>query len=220
MKNYRSLLLSLFGLMILSSLLGGCSPGKKLACPEPGDAIPAPRPDEEYVSFTLQNNSCMSICQLFVSPDHCEYVCGENWVKGHPLRSGETISRDIPPGKYFTWVEYCAEEFRADEGLKVMTDTVHSFINPTKGNTPPCETSLTVVNNADVPICKLWIGITESVYTGYNWLGEEPIQPGESLYLTLRPDSYFIRAEGCDTGWLRSETDLVISGENIWTVPE
>jgi hypothetical protein len=63
------------------------------------------------------------------------------------------------------------------------------------------------------------MGITESVYTGYNWLGEEHLQPGESLYLTLRPDTYFIRAEDCDAGWLRAETDVQISGENTWTVP-
>ena len=70
------------------------------------------------------------------------------------------------------------------------------------------------------PICNLRLGITESVYTGWNWVGAEHIQPGESLYLTLRPDTYFIRAEGCDGGWLRSETDVQISSEHTWTVPE
>jgi hypothetical protein len=218
-KKFLKILLTLIGLVILASLLAGCSAAKKQACPEPGTLIPTPGPDEEYVSFTLQNDTCMSICQLFVSPDHCEYVGGENWVKGHPLRSGESVSMDIPPGKYFTWVEYCTEEFRADEGLKVKTDTVYSFTNPTKGNTLPCETSLTIVNNTDVPICKLRMGVTESVYTGYNWVGEEQLLPGESLYLTLRPDTYFIRAESCDGDWLRSETDVQISGHQTWTVP-
>ena len=220
MKRHHSFLFSILVLFVLASLLGGCSPAGKLPCPEPGDVIPTPGPDEEYVSFTVQNDTCMSICQLFVSPDHCEYVGGEDWVAGHPLRSGETVSMDIPPGRYFTWVEYCTEEYRADEGLKVKADTIYSFTNPTKGNTPPCETSLTVVNNADVPICKLWMGVTESVYTGYNWLGEEQLQPGESLYLTLRLDTYFIRAEGCDGDWLRSEVDVSISGHQTWTVPE
>lgn len=217
MKNHRSLLLAF---LVLAILTGGCRAAEEQACPEAGAPIPVPGSDEEYVTFTVQNDSCMSLCQLFVTPNHCEYVGGENWVAGHPLRSGETVSMDIPPGKYFTWVEYCTEEFRADERLKVYEDTVYAFINPTKGNTPPCETSLTVINNADVSICQLRMGVTESVYTGYNWLGEEPIQPGESLYLTLRPDTYFIRAEGCDGDWLRAEVDVQISGENIWTVPE
>jgi len=216
----RSLMFSFCCMLILASLLSGCSAAGKLPCPEPGDVIAVPNPEEGLAAFTLQNDTCMSICQLFVSPDHCEYVGGENWVAGHPLRSEESVTMYIPPGKYFTWVEYCTEEFRADEHLKVNADTVHSFINSTKGNTPPCKTSLTVINNADVPICQLRIGILESVYTGYNWLGEEYIQPGESLVLTLRPDTYFLRAEGCDGDWLRSETDVQISGEQSWKVPE
>jgi hypothetical protein len=129
MKVRHSFLLSLLCGVIVASLLGGCSAAGNLPCPEPGAEIPAPGPDEEYVSFTLQNDSCMSICQLFVTPDHCEYVGGEDWVAGHPLRSGESVSRDVPPGKYFTWVEYCTEEYRADEGLKVKVTL--SILSPT-----------------------------------------------------------------------------------------
>ena len=51
MKNHRSLLL---GLLILASLLAGCSAAEKQACPEAGDVIPAPGPDDEYVTFTVQ----------------------------------------------------------------------------------------------------------------------------------------------------------------------
>ncbi|MCD4671260.1 MAG: hypothetical protein K8R77_01240 [Anaerolineaceae bacterium] len=219
MKKHHSFMPTILGLVVVASLLGGCSPVDRLTCPEPGEEIPAPGPDEEYVTFTLQNDTCMSICVLLVSPDHCEYMDGENWVQDHPLRSEESISMNIPPGKYAAWVEYCTEEFRADEHLKVNADAVHSFINPTSGNRPPCETSLTVVNNADVAICNLRIGISESVYTGWNWVGAVHIQPGESLFLTLRPDTYFIRAEDCDGNWLRSEVDVPISGDQTWTVP-
>jgi hypothetical protein len=54
MKTHRSFLFSSFALFVLASLLGGCSPTDKLSCPEPGDAIPAPGLDEEYVSFIAQ----------------------------------------------------------------------------------------------------------------------------------------------------------------------
>jgi hypothetical protein len=219
MKKHHLHLYSLLGLVFLVSLLGGCSPGARLPCPEPDEEMAEPSPGEERVAFTLQNDTCMSICVLLVSPDHCEYMGGVNWVKDHPLRSEESVTLDIPPGKYSAWVEYCTEEFRADERLKVYSDYVHHFINPTSGNTPPCGTSLTIVNNSAVPICSMWIGISESVYTGWNWIGAEHIQPGESLDLTLRPDTYFIRAEACDGTWLRSEVDVPVSGHQTWTVP-
>jgi hypothetical protein len=219
MKEHNNHLYSLLGLAVLASLLGGCSPGSKLACPEPDEEIANPSPGEERVGFTLQNNTCMSICVLLVSPDHCEYMGGVNWVKDHPLHSGESVTKNIPPGKYAAWVEYCTEEYRADENLKVYSDYVHAFINPALGNNLPCETSLNIVNNSAVPICEIRIGITESVYTGWNWIGAEHIQPGESLVITLRPDTYFIRAMDCDGTWLRSEVDVPVSGHQTWTVP-
>ncbi len=178
-----------------------------------------PSPGEERVAFTLQNNTCMSICVLLISPDHCEYMGGVNYLEGHPLRSEESVTVDIPPGKYAAWVELCTEEFRADEHLKIYSDSVHRITDPAIGSAPPCETSLTIVNNAAVPICNMRIGVSESVYTGWNWIGNEHIQSGESLVLTLRPDKYFVRAEACDGSWLRSEVDVQVSGNQIWTVP-
>lgn len=162
----------------------------------------------------------MSICELLVSPNHCEYMGGTNWVKDQPLRSGESVSREIPPGKYAIWVELCTEEYRADEGLRVAKDTVYSIRDdPGKPSLPDCGTSLTIINEGDVPICKMWISNHESAYVGRNWLGSKPIQPGESLTLALRPDRYTLRAEDCSGDWLRSEVDLQISADKLWTVP-
>jgi hypothetical protein len=144
---------------------------------------------------------------------------GVNWVEGNPLRSEESLTMYVPPGKYAACVEWCTEEYRAEEGLKVDADYFHSIDDPEEGSTPPCGTSLTIVNNADVPICKLWISNTENVYTGRNWLGDGQLQPGDSLVLALRPDTCFIRAEDCNGGWMRSEVDVPISGHQTWTVP-
>ena len=205
--------------VVLVCSLAGCGPGSQQSCPEAGEPIPPPGPGEEYVTLTLENESCMSVCVLLVSPNHCEYLGGENWVEDHPLPSGETVTRQLPPGKYTVWSELCTEEYIAEENIRVFSDTVHPITDSKPGSSPPCSTSLTVINNAEVPICNLRIGIGESVYTGWNWVGSEHIQPGDSLTIALRPDTYFLRAEDCDAGWLRSEVDVRITGQQIWTVP-
>ncbi len=220
MKKHKSLLYVLLGLALFSSLLIGCSPSSRMPCPKPGEELDDLSTGEKRVALTLQNNTCMSICVLLVSPDHCEYMGGVNWVEDHPIRSEESVTREIPPGKYAVWLEFCTEGFRADEHLNIRSDYTHTIIDdPTLGSKPPCGTSLTIVNNSTVPICKLWISRTESAYQSWNWIGTEHIQPGESLLLTLRSDTYQIRAEACDGTWLRSESNVPLSGHHDWTVP-
>lgn len=216
-KHYLCIILSL---AVLASVLTGCGLGSRLPCPGSGELMVTPTPGEGDVALTLQNDTCMSICVLLVSPNHCEYMGGVNWVKEHPLRSEESIIINIPPGRYAVWFEMCTEEYRADENINVRSDYTHSIIDdPRKGGKPPCGTSLTIINNSTEPICNLWISNSESAYTSWNWVGAEHIQPGESLKLTLRSDTYDIEAETCDFTRLRFEGDVQISGHHDWAVP-
>jgi hypothetical protein len=211
---------TLLGIALFARLLGACTVGTSLSCPEPGEEIPTPEPSQEYVTFTIQNDMCMSVCQLLVSPNRCEYMGGENWVEDHPLRSGESISKEVPPGKYAVWVLLCSEEERVSENINVNADYTHSIIDDIgRGGKPPCGTSLTIINNTDIPICRLWISNTDSAYTSWNWVGAEHIQPGKSLTLSVRSENYIIRAEDCDGNRLRTEVDAIISGHEVWTVP-
>jgi hypothetical protein len=208
------------GFALIASLLSACTWGTRLPCPESGEEIPPPESGEEYVTLTVHNDMCMSVCQLLVSPNHCQFMGGIDWVDDHPLRVGESVSKDVPPGRYAVWIELCSEEHRADENINVRSDHTHSIIDDFgKGGKPPCNTSLTITNNTAVPICRLWLSNTDSAYTSWNWVGAEHIQPGESLTLSVRPDTYIIRAEDCDGKRLRTESDVNISGHQDWPVP-
>jgi hypothetical protein len=208
------------GVLVFSGLISSCNPSSKLPCPEDNEEIPAPGPGDEYVTFTIQNDTCMSICQIFVSPNHCEYMGGVDWEDDHPLRSGETVAQEVPPGNYAVWFEMCSQEFRADENINVRSDYTHAIIDDAgRGGKPPCGTSLTIINNTEVPICGLWISNSESAYTSWNWVGAEHIQPGESLTFSVRPDTYTIRAKDCDGNRLRTEVDAEVNGQQEWTVP-
>lgn len=219
MRQYNPRRFTLLGVMAIAILAGACGPAGRMPCPEPGEELATPGPGEERVAFTLKNDTCMSICVLLLSPDHCDSMGGVNWLEGQPLRSMDSVTVEIPPGQYTAWVEQCTEEYRADEGLRVYSDYTHSVIDPVAGSRPPCGISLTIVNKSDVPICEVRIGVTESVYTGWDWLGDQDIQPGESLALTVRPDTYFLRAMACNGDWLRSDVDVSLSGDQTWTVP-
>ena len=162
----------------------------------------------------------MSVCHITVSPNHCEYMGGIDWVKDYPLRSGESVTLEVPPGKYAVWVELCSEEYRADENINVRSDYTPTIIYDFgKGGKPPCGTSLAIINNTADPICRLWMSNTESAYTSWNWVGAEHIRPGESLTLSVRTDTYTIRAEDCDGNRLRTEVDAEVSGHQEWIVP-
>ena len=160
----------------------------------------------------------MSICEVLVSPDNCEYMGGQDWVENHPLRSGESVTQSIPQGKYAVWVELCTDEFRADEHIKVFTDKTHTVDDSGKGNMPPCGTSLNIINKTNVPICKLWISNSGNIYDSRNWIGTEQIKPGEKLTLTLRSDTYDIKAEDCEGSNLRFEGEVYLSGHQEWVV--
>jgi hypothetical protein len=209
----------LLGLAFLAGLLGGCSPGDRLPCPGPTEEMVL-GPEEGRVAITLQNDTCMSVCVLSVAPDHCDDMTyAADWLRDHPLHSGESTTLYLPPGKYAAWMEYCTEEYFVMEHLKVEADDTWTLSGEDPANTPPCGASLTVVNNSDVPICSVRMGITESVYTGWNWIGAEHIPVGESQTFMLKPDTYFVRAEACDGTWLRDEVDVPLSGHQTWTVP-
>lgn len=221
MKTPHLIIFKIPVLLILAFLVNSCSPGGRLPCPETGEEIPSPGPEEEYVSFTILNETCVSICHLLISPNHCEYMGGKELAGDHPLRSGESVTIDVPPGEYAVWFEMCTNEYRADEGINVRSDHTHTIVDdPGRGGKAPCRTSLNIKNNADSPICRLWISISGSTYDSWNWVGVEHIQPGDSLAFALRSnDTYIIRAEDCDGNRLRYESDVTVTGDQDWTVP-
>ena len=71
----------------------------------------------------------MRVCQLLVSPNRCEYMGGVDWMEDPPLRFGELVTREVPPGKYAAWVELCSEEYRADENINVRSDYTQLLMN-------------------------------------------------------------------------------------------
>ena len=55
-------------------------------------------------------------------------------------------------------------------------------------------------------------------FSSRNWIGKDQIQPGEDLFMTLKPDTYDIKAEDCEGSNMRFEGNVKLSGHQDWVV--
>jgi hypothetical protein len=207
--------LPLLGLTLLVGSLDGCGSGSKLPCPIPTGMN---APGDGRVVLTLQNDTCMSICSFNLSPTACDDWGGE-WLENRPVHSGESASFYVLPGRYDAMVEYCTQASYVVEKLGLTADNTLTVSGSSADNTPPCSTSLIVVNQSAVPICHMWIASAASQQFGRNWLRGEQLQPGDSRTFFVQPDTYDIKAEDCDFNLLRVELAVPVSGRQTWTVP-
>jgi len=214
MKKNLVRLALLMGLVLpVGAGAAGCGP--RLSCPIPTEMN---APGEGRVAFTLQNNTCMTICGLWISPHTCD-DWGIDLLGDHNVQSGESVTVYLPPGHYDAEVGYCTQQEFIMEKLNMDSDQTWTWSDENPDNSLPCGTTLTVVNNSEFPICYFRMGNQYSERYGDNWLGDEQIAPGESRLFTLEPGTYDIKAEACDWTMLRVELAVPVSGQQVWTVP-
>ncbi|MBN2388662.1 MAG: hypothetical protein JXB85_16715 [Anaerolineales bacterium] len=211
MKKIIVRLVLLLGL----ALAAGCGLGPDLPCPIP---LELNAPGEGRVAFSLQNDSCTTICGLYISPTACD-DWGMEWLGDDNVHSGESASVYLPPGRYDAMIEYCTDEAFIIERLRIEEDQTWTLSSEDPADGPPCGTSLAVVNNSPSPICHMWIANQYSERFGNNWLGNEQIASGETRLFVLEPGTYDLKAEACDWTLLRIEVGVPLSGPVTWTVP-
>jgi len=198
-------------------LLVGCAGNQALPCPISKESME--NPGEDFVPFTVQNDACVTFCDVNIAPSRCD-DWGFDWlmIGWDTLRTGESLTAFLPPGKYDVLLEDCTDLsyyfkkqlVNGENGLQV------SDVDADKKD--GCQASLTVVNNYDVPICHMWIGADHSDYFGGNWLGEDQIAPGERSQFFVFPGIYDLKAEDCDFNILRREMDVLIEDHITWEV--
>jgi len=203
-----------FKLVLILLALAGCST-PSLACPIPAEMMSSP--PEDVVRVTFQNNSCTTVCALYISPGNCDNW-GFDWLEDANLPSGAERTLALHPGRYDILVEDCTQaEY---QGLRYTFDADETvpFSGEGLGDVGACTTSLTVVNETEMPVCYLWMGAPTSESFGRNWLGEEEIASGGSFTVTVPPGIYDLKAEGCEFELLGLWLDAGIEGERIWTL--
>lgn len=211
MANFR--LPTPLTLLLIAATLSAC--GDSLPCPIPTGWSPGP--DEEAIQFTFENQSCISICGLWVTPRSCE-DWGIDILPGN-LHPGQSFTLPLPPGRYDIDVEDCTgTEFIFDR-QRLTEDYTFTVSGDEADSAAQCGTSITVVNNSDRPICHMWIADEDSQSFGYNWLADEQIPAGRWRTFIVPAGQYDLKAEDCDFGYMLTEMEVEIRGDFTWTVP-
>jgi len=220
-KEINTLILRIV-LCLMPLLLAGCTAlnglgfPSKLPCPIPAEMMSSP--GEGSVNLTLVNQSCTTICRVYLSPRPCD-DWGSDWLQGGRVRSGEQFSLDTLPGRVDLLLEDCSEAEYIIEDLDLDSDSVWTFSEQGDSGSESCRASVTVENHSAEPICHMWIASPISEQFGNNWLGDAQIPGGGEFTFIVPEGTYDLKAEGCAFEFLRVELDVPI-GEHIrWPVP-
>lgn len=209
-----------FALSLMSLLLGSCS-GSDLPCPLTYEYLA--QPADTWIALTIENESCAAICDINISPHVCDdwgmdFLDIEHDFDVGSLPSGESMTVILPPGSMDILVEDCMDFYYIFEKIKLESDEVFTITSDGTSQSSECDNSLTVQNEADIPICFMWIAAPTSESFGGNWLGRSSIATGQSYTFPVPEGIYDLKAEGCDFERLRIELDVEINSHQTWVV--
>lgn len=204
------------GLFVAGCLLASCQRAASgIACPYgPQDLLPP----EQGVIFQIDNQSCSSICRVFLSAPTCDNW-GTDLLQGGVVNQGETLTFWVQPGSYDLMIEECTQAGYILEQVDLGEDAAWIYGQEQGQSGEACQASLTVLNQGSAPVCHLWIAGPTSESFGYDWLGESEIPVGGTRTFALPPDSYDLKAEDCAFNLLELELGRPIYDHQAWIIP-
>lgn len=207
------------GVLLLAALAcGGPTPVPPTAIPPvavlPTRVSPTPVPPTQAPSgmaeLTVQNNSGIVVCAVYISPVESE-SWGENALaKDDVLRSGSQHVFQIPEGSY---------DLRADDcngNLVAYYFGVDLAGRQTWSLDPVQRAPVRVVNNSSQEICYLYISPAGNETWGPDWMGQDTTIPAGSARTFQVPlGTYDLRADDCDHNPLSVQSGIPIEATGI-----
>ncbi|MBN2146020.1 MAG: hypothetical protein JW726_01485 [Anaerolineales bacterium] len=215
--------ISFFALVVVLSSLLACGQSSSaeptLPCPIPpgytGEAEVTP------VAITLSNETCSPICGVWVSHKDCD-DWGVDWLDQDMgvIPSGRSFTINLPPAVYDLNIQDCLEYETFWYQTDLTMDNQLTFTSNDIPNAASCPATLTVSNQAEVPICHLWITTDAAAHSwGLDWLGTNQINPGTAQTFPIPSGTYDLKAEDCDFIPLATEFQLSITMPLVWLIP-
>jgi hypothetical protein len=177
------------------------------------------------VPLTLYNASGQDICFVHISPTTSD-TWGDDWLgSSEIIADGDNRTFTVAPGTYDLQALDCSQgEIAVEWELEVTSSTAwtvdgESTSSGGGGDTGggssggTADSTLTLNNYLDVPICYVYIVPTGSTDWGDDWLGSsEILDPDTSRDFALPAGTYDLRAEDCSHQQLYLEEGLPING--------
>jgi hypothetical protein len=209
--------ITLLPLLLLCTLLAACGGANKLPCPFGPENLGAP----ESITFELINQSCTTICRVYLGAPSCDNWGGDLLLEGDVrIPHGSSYSFQIPAGKFDMLIESCTED--AYQALNLKLRESGSWTFSMEGTDPgeACDASLTIVNNNPSPVCHMWIAGPSSESFGNNWLeNDQTIPAGGEMTFEVLPGTYDVKAEDCEFDQLRIDLGMAITDHQTWVIP-
>lgn len=154
------------------------------------------------------------ICYLYISPSSSD-SWGNDRLGSSVLYSGSAINIVVDFGWYDLKAEGCdgnliteLEVYVPQGGSYSWTVAIDLFA--------PAGTTLTIENWLDDTVCYLYISPSTSSGWGNDWLGDDVLDPYESMTLSLNPDTYDMKITDCAGNEIEVLWDIYLSGESYW----
>jgi hypothetical protein len=174
------------------------------------------------LSLTITNRSSRTVCGLYATLQEAT-EWGEERLGTEVLDTGETFGLDLADGNYRIRASDCDSDLIAEYNdfevsgpttLTIEDRIIESSLSPGGG-----AGILTVVNNASVDVCYVFVSATDATTWGNDWLGESTIlDSGATETITVDAGLWDLQAADCDGNAIAEQYDVDLNTGQTWTL--
>lgn len=189
--------------------------------------------DGEAIEVTIVNDSNLTICYVFISPETSTEWGDDLLGRSDTLGRGEEWTGDLFTGVYDIMFLDCERETLVEQyGFDFEEDVTLTFpddfdTDAPRGNDDPeprdedaDEIELTIVNDSNDDICSIQISLSTETEWGANLLGRDELREGDEFNENFEVGLYDFRFLDCDDDVLVEEYGIDLDDDMTFTYPD
>ncbi|GAB4473078.1 MAG: hypothetical protein Kow00124_11730 [Anaerolineae bacterium] len=173
--------------------------------------------DVPFTTITVQNYTDTDVCWVYVTfADDPGW--GDDWLGSDIIPAGAEYNLYVPPGSFDMRAEDCSGS-PLDERFDVPISGATYTWTILGGGSVEAYTTLTLVNNTDIPVYYVYISPSSSSDWGGDWLGSDIIPAWSEYTFFLDVGTYDFMAQDSSGAVIAEQYGVYIGPEGItWTL--